>query len=178
MNRRRYLPIVCLALLVSVASWTDAAEIDVYFSPNGGVAKAIAAEIDAANISIDMMSFTISEPRICAALRRANDRGIRTRLIVNPTQEASRSSRAASLYDHGIIVRTDKRHSRMHNKVVIVDARIVCTGSANHSKSGDRSNAENLVIIRCVDVAAKFTANFTHHWNHSVRFENRTKKRH
>jgi len=176
---RLRLPLVCLALLLaSTASRTDAVEVDVYFSPNGGLAQAIAAEIDAAKISIDVMSFTISEPKICAAICRANDRGIRTRLIVNSTQEASRSSRAASLYDYGIIVRTDKRHSRMHNKVVIIDARIVCTGSANHSKSGDKSNAENLVIIRCVDVAATFTANFMHHWNHSIRFEDRTKKRH
>ena len=165
-------------LLASVASWSDAAEVRVYFSPNGGLAAAIAAEIDAAKVSVNMMSFTISEPQICAALHRAVTRGVPVRLIVNKTQEASRTSAAASLRAGGLSVRTDKRHTRMHNKVVITDARIVCTGSANHSKSGDRSNAENLVIIQCEDVAAKFTANFLIHWNHSVLFQNRVPTKH
>jgi len=165
-------------LMISAASWTDAAEIDVYFSPGGGVARAIATEINKAETSVSVMSYTISEPQICQALCRAKQRGICVRLIVNPTQEASRWSQAANLQRCGVIVRTDHRHTRMHNKVVIVDAATVCTGSANHSKSADRGNAENLVVIHCKVVAAKFTANFTLHWNHSVIFNNRVATKH
>ena len=165
-------------LMISAASWTDAAEIDVYFSPGGGVARAIAAEIGKAETSVSVMSYTISEPQICQALCRAKQRGICVRLIVNPTQEASRWSQAANLQRCGVIVRTDHRHTRMQNKGVIVDVATVCTGSANHSKSADRSNAENLVVIRNAEVAAKFSANFALHWNHSVIFNNRVATKH
>ena len=177
MNTRRSVSLCLALLMISAASRTEAVEVDVFFSPNGGLALAIIAEIDAAKISVDMMSFTISEPRICAALCRAKNRGIRTRLIVNKTQEASPSSRATRLQKNGLEIRTDKRHARMHNKVIIIDAKTVCTGSANHSKSADRSNAENLVIIRCADVAATFTTNFMLHWNHSVEFQSRVKRK-
>jgi len=157
-------------LMVSAASWTDAAEIDVYFSPGGGVARAIAAEIDDAKTSVSIMSFTISEPQICAALKRANQRGLSVRLIVNKTQETSPWSRATSLFESGIDTRTDDRHTRMHNKVVIIDTMVVCTGSANHSKSADRSNAENLLVVRDKEIAAKYTDNFLLHWAHSRAF--------
>lgn len=163
-------------LMISAASWTDAAEIDVYFSPNGGLAAAIVAEIDRAKESIDVMVFTISEPKIVQALRRAHERGLEVRLLVNPAQEKSRVSKAGYLYSLGLIVRADPRHTRMHNKVTIIDAQVVCTGSANYSKSADRSNAENLVIIRDAEVARKFCENFLIHWNHSRVFQQPAKK--
>ncbi len=163
-------------LMISAASWTDAAEIDVYFSPCGGLARAIATEIDAAKTSVDVMIFTISNPQIVQALRRAHERGIQVRVIVNPAQEKSRVSKAGYLHSLGLRVRSDDRHTRMHNKVTIIDSMIVCTGSANYSKSADRSNAENLVIIRDTDVARKFLQNFLIHWNHSRVFQQPPKK--
>lgn len=54
-----------------------------------------------------------------------------------------------------------------HNKVMIIDDRIVITGSFNFTKAAEEKNAENLLIIDSPALAAKYVANFEAHRKHS-----------
>jgi phosphatidylserine/phosphatidylglycerophosphate/cardiolipin synthase-like enzyme len=47
----------------------------------------------------------------------------------------------------------------MHNKVMIIDDRIVITGSYNFSEAAE-SNDENILILRSTEAAAAYTAYF------------------
>ena len=47
----------------------------------------------------------------------------------------------------------------MHNKVIILDERIVITGSYNFSESAE-SNDENMPILESADVATAYTEYF------------------
>ena len=61
----------------------------------------------------------------------------------------------------------DAAHAIAHNKVMILDDEIVITGSFNFTKAAEERNAENLLIIRSKELAARFLANWRIHQTHS-----------
>jgi hypothetical protein len=74
----------------------------------------------------------------------------------------------------GIPVRIDDRHAIAHNKVMVVDGVTVITGSFNFTKNAEENNAENLLVIRSPDLAAKYAANWKVHADHSDPYAGRT----
>jgi phosphatidylserine/phosphatidylglycerophosphate/cardiolipin synthase-like enzyme len=48
----------------------------------------------------------------------------------------------------------------MHHKVIVIDDETVITGSFNFSASADKSNDENVVILRNPDIARRFADEF------------------
>lgn len=54
-----------------------------------------------------------------------------------------------------------------HNKVIVVDNAVVITGSFNFTSHAENENAENLLVIRDAELAAKYAANFRAHLDHS-----------
>ena len=59
------------------------------------------------------------------------------------------------------------KHSRdlMHLKSYVVDGRILRTGAANFSASGEKRQDNDLVVIRDPVLAARFEANFERLWS-------------
>jgi phosphatidylserine/phosphatidylglycerophosphate/cardiolipin synthase-like enzyme len=57
----------------------------------------------------------------------------------------------------GVSVSTGSR-SLNHNKFAVVDGRWVITGSFNWTTSAERRNHENLLVLDCPDLAARFEA--------------------
>ena len=56
----------------------------------------------------------------------------------------------------------------MHNKLIIVDERIVITGSLNFSTNAEESNDENVIIIENPDVAKLYLQDFDRIWTQAV----------
>jgi phosphatidylserine/phosphatidylglycerophosphate/cardiolipin synthase-like enzyme len=54
---------------------------------------------------------------------------------------------------------------------MIIDGKVVITGSFNFTDQSENENAENLLVIRDKSLADKFTANWTAHRKHSGRYE-------
>lgn len=52
----------------------------------------------------------------------------------------------------------------MHNKFVVIDGRILITGSFNWTTQAVTSNQENLCIIDNEELAKKYTAEFERLW--------------
>ena len=48
----------------------------------------------------------------------------------------------------------------MHHKFIIIDDKIVVTGSPNYSFSGFNRNDENMLIFYNRDIASRFSAEF------------------
>ncbi|MBA7639767.1 hypothetical protein ES703_47427 [subsurface metagenome] len=60
-------------------------------------------------------------------------------------QSQGKSSKYKYLLDNGIAVIQDRHVGIMHNKIAIIDGRILFTGSYNWSKSAEERNQENLL---------------------------------
>jgi phosphatidylserine/phosphatidylglycerophosphate/cardiolipin synthase-like enzyme len=55
----------------------------------------------------------------------------------------------------------------VHNKVMVLDNEVVITGSFNFTNSAETRNAENLLILKSQDLAARYKTQWLAHWTHS-----------
>lgn len=142
------------------------ASIDIFFSPDGGCEKAICNEIDQARITILVMAYYLTNAEIIASLSAAVNRGIKVSLITDDKGDNAPSLEwlRENAHEHWV----DKKHAIMHNKVMVIDDRVVITGSFNFTANAEENNAENLLILRSYKAAARYAGNwYTHKW-HSV----------
>jgi phosphatidylserine/phosphatidylglycerophosphate/cardiolipin synthase-like enzyme len=71
----------------------------------------------------------------------------------------------------GVATLFDADHAIAHNKAMIIDKRVVITGSFNFTKAAEERNAENLLVISDVGLANRYTENWRAHQAHSVRLQ-------
>ncbi|MDU8491374.1 phospholipase D-like domain-containing protein [Pseudomonas syringae pv. actinidiae] len=66
----------------------------------------------------------------------------------------------------GITLRTNDHYKIQHDKVVVIDANTVQTGSFNYTASAERSNSENVVVMWNVpDVAKAYLSHWQSRWD-------------
>lgn len=119
----------------------------VYFSPEGGARNAILRQIHDAREEILIILYYFTDPGLADALAAANDRGVTVMVLLDKSQEKGRYSQARRLRDAGISVAFDARHRILHHKFMLVDGRILVTGSQNWTRSAETVNAENTLVI-------------------------------
>lgn len=150
----------CLLLFQCYCPTPGKPEIQVCFSPNGGTQKAIVAAIDNCEKSIRVMAYYFTCEEIRDAVLRARLRGVEVAIVLDKTQERRKDSVWKALSDAGCEVRFDRKHRIMHNKVILIDGKLVITGSYNFTKSAEVRNAENCLFIRDTALAGKYLAEF------------------
>ncbi len=60
-----------------------------------------------------------------------------------------------------------------HNKIMIIDGKIVITGSFNFTKATESKNAENLLIIKSEELPKLYIENWKNHKAHSEPYSPR-----
>mgnify|MGYP001237843406 CR=1 FL=1 len=145
------------------------ATVEVAFAPGDAAPKLVAAAIGEARSTVRVMTYQLSSGRVINALRAAAGRGVDVRVIIDG--ETCGTKRLAPvlvlLAQAGVQAGCDYRERIHHNKVVVVDASTVVTGSFNFSKGAER-NAENVVVLRNVPaLAARFLAVWSTHQVHA-----------
>ena len=133
--------------------------VEVYFSPRGGATAAVVREISAAKTSVSVLAYSFTSQPIAEAIIAAHRRGVRVEVVLDESQRTERAQ-ADELRAAGVPLWFDTKHAIMHNKVVVVDAAVVVTGSFNFSAAAESSNAENLLVLRSPDLAARYLENF------------------
>jgi phosphatidylserine/phosphatidylglycerophosphate/cardiolipin synthase-like enzyme len=124
------------------------------FSPNGSAQGLILKTIASAQTSIDVLAYAFTSPEIAGALVQASKRGVRVRVVADHKHNLGSSGgntrgRAAlnTLVNAGAQVFTTDQYAIHHDKVLIVDARHVQTGSFNYSSSAASRNSENVLVV-------------------------------
>ena len=145
--------------------------IQVYFSPKGGCTEAIVKEFGNAKATVLVQAYSFTSAPIAKALVDAHKRGVKVEVILDKSQKGEKYSSADFVINAGIPTKIDTKHAIAHNKVMIIDSATVVTGSFNFTKNAEESNAENLLVIRSPDLAAKYTANWNAHAAHSDSYE-------
>jgi phosphatidylserine/phosphatidylglycerophosphate/cardiolipin synthase-like enzyme len=181
MKRLRYRLVVIALILIGlvwsvpgcdrIGSNRPLPPIAVYFSPRGGCTEAVVDEIDRATTSIQVQAYSFTSAPIAKALVEAHQRGVHVEAILDESQETEKYSSADFLVHAGILTLVDSRHAIAHNKVMIIDAGTVITGSFNFTKAAEESNAENLLVIRDSAIAEEYAANWQQHALHSTPYE-------
>ncbi len=149
----------------------DTSQVRVYFSPHGGCTEAIVAEIGKAKSEIKIQAYSFTSKPIAQAVAEAAGRNVKVEIILDKSNRSDRYSAADFTAHKGIPTYIDDRHNIAHNKIMIIDQETVITGSFNFSRAAEENNAENLLIIKNRDLAAKYLDNWQKHRQHSDLYQ-------
>jgi len=134
--------------------------IEVLFSPDTRVGERIAALVLGAQKSIYVMAFTLTLDPISEAILQRAGEGIDVQGLFDTGQSQNQGSDVARLAESGVDIMLDGNPRKMHHKVIIVDERIVITGSYNFSRNAEEKNDENVLIIHSPQLAAQYLQEF------------------
>ena len=148
--------------------------IEVHFSPKGGCTEAVVRELGAAQQSVLVQAYSFTSAPIAKALVDAHKRGVEVQAVLDKSQGTEKYSSADFVIHAVIPTRIDAKHAIAHNKVMVIDGQTVITGSFNFTKAAEEHNAENLLVIRSPELAAKYAANWKAHADHSDPYAGRT----
>lgn len=157
-----------------VASSTEKAQIRACFSPEGQCTKRIVSAIEGAKASILVQSYSFTSPPIAKALSDAFDKGVDVKVLIDKSQLRAKHSQLSFISQKGIPVFIDPAVGIAHNKVMIIDCRMILTGSFNWSKAADSKNAENLLFIDDPSLAQIYKKNWEQRANHARKVRKTT----
>jgi phosphatidylserine/phosphatidylglycerophosphate/cardiolipin synthase-like enzyme len=135
----------------------DGTKVEIYFSPEDGIAAHILSLLDGARESIYFMAYSFTSNDLGNAIRERAADGLTVSGVMDDSQILSNPGTEYDAFmQAGLDLRRDGNAGQMHHKVIIIDRNIVITGSYNFSNSAETSNDENVVIIHDADIAALF----------------------
>jgi len=142
--------------------------IDARFSPKGGCLDALIAEVKKARREILVQAYSFTSDELTLALVEAKHRGVHVDVVLDKSNEVERYSDLHLFLDRGLAPLIDSEHAIAHNKIMIIDERILATGSFNFTHQAEHQNAENLLIIRGSPLLVQqYRQNFMVHKGHS-----------
>jgi phosphatidylserine/phosphatidylglycerophosphate/cardiolipin synthase-like enzyme len=141
------------------------AGVRVFYGPSSNFESIDARLIESAARSIDMAAYVLTDRAVVVGLGRAAMRGVRVRIYLD-----GEGGRGAQVIDQiastpNVEIRR-KAPSRdlMHLKSYQVDGRVLRTGSANFSVSGDERQDNDLIVIESPAAVAAFRDAFERLW--------------
>jgi phosphatidylserine/phosphatidylglycerophosphate/cardiolipin synthase-like enzyme len=150
-----------MLLLISSSLVGQGADVEVYFSPNGGATQAIVQEITNAKREILVQAYSFTSTAIAEALVTARKRGLKVEAILDKSNLKEGYSSITFLENASIPVYIDDRVKIAHSKIMIIDDSDVITGSFNFTNAAETHNTENLVILKNdAELVAKYRKNY------------------
>ena len=136
------------------------AHINVFFSPENNIDRILRKRIEKAQKSIHFMLFSFTSDLIGEAIIKRYKRGVKVYGLLERSGAKSRFSEYIKMKLEGIPVKLDRNRYKMHHKVLIIDGKILITGSYNFSRAANRVNDENIVIIDSESISREYLKEF------------------
>ena len=142
--------------------------IQTNFSPKGGCQAAIVRELMQARSEILVQAYSFTADPLTFALVEMKKQGVVVEIVLDKSNEIDRYSDLHIFVEKGLDVKIDHEHAISHNKIIIIDKKVVITGSYNFTNQAENENAENLLIIKGhPELAATYRENFFLHREHA-----------
>jgi len=121
------------------------------FSDKANISEYIKAAIDSSNSTLDIALYGISNMSLAQSIVNAQKRGVKVRLIMNygHISGAKITPELQFLIDNNINIKSLRgagKYGIMHNKIAIIDSRLLLTGSYNWTNVANNANYENVVF--------------------------------
>ena len=143
-------------------------DIQVFFSPKGGCQEAIVLELSKARREILVQAYSFTADPLTFALVEAKKRGVQVDIVLDKSNEAERYSDLHIFIEQGLEPHVDHEHAIAHNKIILIDKKVVITGSYNFTNQAEHENAENLMIIKGhAELVKWYRDNFFKHREHA-----------
>lgn len=147
-------------------------KIEAGFSP-GNAQNLVISEIKKAKKTIDLAAYAFTSKEIAQELISAKINGVHVRVIADKKMNSQKYSIVDDLQNYGIETRLNNKYSIHHNKFMVIDNKVVQTGSFNYTAGAVNRNAENVIIIRGdKKLAGKYGEEFNRLWTESENTKN------
>ncbi len=135
--------------------------VEAYFSPEDGTLAHILEAVNSAHESIYFLAYSFTSDELAQALIDRSQAGVKVAGVFDEDQyHSNEGTEYDRLLAAGVDVRLDGNPRLMHHKVIIIDGRVVISGSYNFSNNAENNNDENTLIIHNQDIAASYFAEF------------------
>lgn len=142
--------------------------IEVYFSPEDGIADKLVNLINDADTSVLFLTSSFTLDDLASAMIEKAAQGIEVKGVFDAS---SVTSNEGTEYDRlrraGLNIRMDGIEGLMHEKLIIIDSQIIAIGSYNYTASADRRNDENIMIVHDAELARILEMEFERIMDHS-----------
>jgi phosphatidylserine/phosphatidylglycerophosphate/cardiolipin synthase-like enzyme len=134
----------------------------------GVIENKIISLIEGAKFTIDIAMFSFTDDQLGDAIvAAAKDPDVTVHVLLDglhATGDGGEYER--SLKGNGTLeVLVERYKGMLHHKFMVIDSKIVVTGSYNWSGNAETKHYENIVVIQCPKIAAAFTSEFNHVWS-------------
>ncbi|KAM3624612.1 uncharacterized protein V6R79_025531 [Siganus canaliculatus] len=122
-----------------------------------------------ASSTLDLCVFAFSNMDLSRAVLALHGRGVIIRVVSDKDYTAITGSQIGVLRKAGICVRCVVDCVYMHHKFVLVDGRLLITGSLNWTLTAVQSNMENVIVTEEPDLVRPFIKEFQSLWKRCDR---------
>uniref|UniRef100_A0A1B6H873 Mitochondrial cardiolipin hydrolase n=1 Tax=Homalodisca liturata TaxID=320908 RepID=A0A1B6H873_9HEMI len=121
--------------------------------------------LNSAESSLDVCLYLITVKELGAAVIKAQKRGVKVRIICDEDMANGSGSQILSFQGNGLPVKYFRKSTRlMHHKFVIIDKRILMTGSLNWTMQAIFGNWENIIITTERTIVREFLLEYERLW--------------
>jgi phosphatidylserine/phosphatidylglycerophosphate/cardiolipin synthase-like enzyme len=136
----------------------------VFTSEDPALEQAIIPIVNSAKKSIRFLAFSFTDYPLADAMSQRAKAGVDVAGVFEKVGSEADASELKTLMCRRVPVRQDGNPAFLHDKVIVVDERIVITGSLNFSTNAEESNDENVIIIDNADIARLYMQEFDRVW--------------
>jgi phosphatidylserine/phosphatidylglycerophosphate/cardiolipin synthase-like enzyme len=137
----------------------------IFTSEDPALEQAIIPVVKSATKSIRFLTFSFTDYPLADAISQRSQNGVDVAGVFERLGSDTEASELKTLYCRNVRVRRDGNPSFLHHKVIVIDERIVVTGSMNFSTNAEVSNDENVIIIDNEEIARLYMQEFERVWN-------------
>jgi phosphatidylserine/phosphatidylglycerophosphate/cardiolipin synthase-like enzyme len=139
--------------------------IQVYFSPEDDVLNRIIPVVAAAQSNISFLAFSFTDYQLAQTMIDRYNAGVDVSGVYEKTGSETEGAELRTFWCARVPVRQDGNPKFLHDKVIVVDNRVVITGSFNFSNNATDNNDENVIIIDNPEIAALYMEEFGRVWS-------------
>lgn len=142
-------------------------DLETCFSPDEPCSDKLVKFINSAEKTLDIAIYSINLENVVDALIKKAEK-TKVRIVCDKVQAHGAKSKVKHLVEAGVNIRYGKQKGIMHDKFVIVDGRMIETGSFNYTNHASVANQENQVYLAEKSVVRRFIDRFELIWDSSV----------
>ncbi|HKY52757.1 MAG TPA: phospholipase D-like domain-containing protein, partial [Anaerolineales bacterium] len=137
----------------------------IFTSEDPALEQAIIPVVKSATQSIHFMTFSFTDFPLADAMIERSKNGVDVSGVFERLGSDTEAAELKTLICADVPARRDGNSNFLHHKVIVIDERIVITGSMNYSTNAEESNDENVLIIDNAEIARLYMQEFERVWN-------------
>lgn len=137
---------------------------DAFFSPGDSCRNTIIHQVNQAVRNLKICVFTISDDLISNSILTAFKKGVSIQIITDNDKMEDEGSDINKLAEAGISIKIDHTPNHMHHKFMVVDEKVVLTGSYNWTRSAALYNHENVLLTYDPGITRSYLKEFSQLW--------------